>query len=81
MGAEELFEYFKGRAKAYGIDEFVHLRHEVLGCQWREDSDIWHVTICDSLNNRDFVDTADIVINACGFLKYVSASLLRQSIR
>ncbi|KAK5203760.1 hypothetical protein LTR99_009861 [Exophiala xenobiotica] len=69
VGAEELFDYFKGRAKAYGVDEFVQLRHKVLGCQWQEDQGLWQLNIRDSANNRDFVDTADIVINACGFLK------------
>ncbi|KAK7885696.1 hypothetical protein LTR67_010047 [Exophiala xenobiotica] len=68
VGAEELFDYFKGRAKAYGVDEFVQLRHKVLGCQWQEDQGLWQLNIRDSANNRDFVDTADIVINACGFL-------------
>jgi len=69
VGSEELFEYFKGRAKAYGIDKFVHLQHRVVGCTWDEKLGQWNVDIQDEANNRSFTDTAEVVINACGFLK------------
>ncbi|KIW94684.1 uncharacterized protein Z519_04661 [Cladophialophora bantiana CBS 173.52] len=68
VSSEELFHYFKGRAKAYGVDQYVHLRHRVLGCEWNGESGLWQVEVLDTVNNRSFVDAANIVINACGFL-------------
>ncbi|KAK5674344.1 hypothetical protein LTS10_012928 [Elasticomyces elasticus] len=68
VGAVELFDYFKGRAIAYGVNEFVRLRHRVVGCKWDDLSSKWSVKVEDLSSKKTFVATADVVINACGFL-------------
>lgn len=69
VGAVELFEYFKGRAISYGVNDFVQLRHRVVGCNWDDRQGKWSVKVEDLSSNTTFVDTAEVVINACGFLK------------
>ena len=69
MGAVELFEYFKGRAVAYGVNDFVQLRRRVVACNWDGDEGKWMVEVEDLSSNTNFVDTAEVLINACGFLK------------
>ena len=69
VGAPELFEYFKGRAIAYGVNDFVRLQHRVVGCDWNANQGKWCVKVNDLSSNTTFVDTAEVVINACGFLK------------
>ncbi|KAK5000891.1 hypothetical protein LTR66_000308 [Elasticomyces elasticus] len=69
VGAVELFEYFKGRAVAYGVDEFVRLQHRVVGCDWDDQQGKWFVKVEDLSSETTFVDSTEVVINACGFLK------------
>ncbi|KAK5000691.1 hypothetical protein LTR66_000482 [Elasticomyces elasticus] len=70
VGAVELFEYFKGRAVAYGVDEFVRLQHRVVGCDWDDQQGKWFVKVEDLSSNTTFVESAEVVINACGFLNF-----------
>ena len=69
VGAVELFEYFKGRAIAYKVNDFVQLRHRVVSCKWDDHRGKWSVEVEDLSSDTIFVDTAEVVINACGFLK------------
>lgn len=71
MGAVELYEYFKGRANAYGVDEFVRLNHKVTEAVWDKKRGKWKVQVEDLENKKSFTDEAEILINAAGFLKYV----------
>jgi cation diffusion facilitator CzcD-associated flavoprotein CzcO len=73
VGAVELYDYFKRRAKAYGVDEFVRLNHKVTAAMWNEQNGKWSVTIQDFENQKSFIDEAEILINAAGFLKYLSS--------
>ncbi|KAL7906991.1 hypothetical protein GGI35DRAFT_482357 [Trichoderma velutinum] len=34
VGAEEIFEYFKGRAQAYGVYKYVNFNHRVIEAKW-----------------------------------------------
>lgn len=69
MGSEELFNYYKGRAKAFGVYEAVHLKHAVSGMTWDSGKGVWKVDVNDLSSNRTFTDEAEVVINAGGFLK------------
>ena len=69
--AAELYEYFKGRAKAYSVDEFVRLQHQVTRASWDDSRGKWIVEIADLQNRASLTDEADVLINGAGFLKYV----------
>ncbi|OAL40668.1 hypothetical protein AYO20_00404 [Fonsecaea nubica] len=66
--SEEIFEYYKGRAKAYGVYDHLHTRHRVVRAQWHEDQGVWHVEVEDLETSRTFTDQAEVVISATGFL-------------
>ncbi|KAK1761804.1 hypothetical protein QBC33DRAFT_582134 [Phialemonium atrogriseum] len=68
VGAEELFDYFKGRAKAYGVFDFVQLEHRVIGATWNGKAGQWEIEVEDLKTGKTFVDKAEVFINACGFL-------------
>lgn len=69
VGAEELFAYFKGRAEAYGVGEFVKLRHKVLGTEWDEERGLWMVDVLDESTGQRKTDEGEVLVNAAGFLK------------
>jgi cation diffusion facilitator CzcD-associated flavoprotein CzcO len=71
VGSEELLDYFKGRAKAYGMWEFLRLQHQVVGAKWDNEAGQWEVEVEDIMGGRKFTDKAEILLNATGFLKYV----------
>jgi cation diffusion facilitator CzcD-associated flavoprotein CzcO len=67
--ALELFDYFKGRAKEYGVFDYVHLSHRVTKCEWNEKQGKWEVEVEDLEAGRMLTDEAEVVVNATGFLK------------
>ncbi|KAL6228666.1 hypothetical protein BDW75DRAFT_250991 [Aspergillus navahoensis] len=67
-GAVELYEYFKGRATAYGVDEFVHLEHRVTSASWDDQRGKWVIQITDLRTGLTFADEGEILINGGGFL-------------
>jgi cation diffusion facilitator CzcD-associated flavoprotein CzcO len=69
VGAVELFDYFKGRAKANGVDNFVRLNHRVKAAVWNDSAGVWEVEVEDSASGSVFTDRAEVLINAAGFLK------------
>ncbi|KIV96493.1 hypothetical protein PV10_00355 [Exophiala mesophila] len=68
VGSVELYEYFKGRAGAYGVDEFVRLGHRVTAAAWDDRRGKWVVSLDDTRDGRRLEDEADILVNAAGFL-------------
>jgi cation diffusion facilitator CzcD-associated flavoprotein CzcO len=76
VGALELHNYFKGRADAYGMRQFVRLNHQVTRAEWDEDCGRWKLNIKDLEKNDIITDEAEVLINATGFLKYVLYSFL-----
>ena len=70
-GAEEIFDYYKQRAQAYGVFEHVQLNCRVRSASWDESQGRWHVEIQNTKLNEVFIDEAEVLINAGGFLKCV----------
>lgn len=73
VGAEELYTYFKGRAVAYGVDDFVKLEHKVTAAKWDQVHGKWSVQIQNLRDGSSFTDDAEVLINAAGFLKYATS--------
>ncbi|KAH7397965.1 hypothetical protein BKA64DRAFT_624001 [Cadophora sp. MPI-SDFR-AT-0126] len=68
VGAKEIFDFYKGRAQAYGVFERLKLSHRVVQAVWNEAQGKWKLEIEDVTNNRIFADEAEVLINAGGFL-------------
>ncbi|KAH9213911.1 hypothetical protein DL95DRAFT_409861 [Leptodontidium sp. 2 PMI_412] len=68
VGAEEIFDFYKGRAQAYGVFERLKLSHRVTQALWNDDRGKWELEIEDVANNRIFTDEAEVLINASGYL-------------
>ncbi|EEU41316.1 uncharacterized protein NECHADRAFT_45940 [Fusarium vanettenii 77-13-4] len=66
--AEEIHGYLKSIAKTYSAERFIKCNHRVLGCKWLADEGKWHITVCETISQRTFVDKADVVISARGNL-------------
>lgn len=71
MTAPEIWAYYQGRAKAYGVYEYLHVNHRVVGATWDEKVGVWQIEVQDVAQSRTFTDRAEFVINATGFLKSV----------
>ncbi|OAP58400.1 hypothetical protein AYL99_07490 [Fonsecaea erecta] len=68
VGSSELYEYYKGRAVAYGVNKFVKLNSRVKEAVWNESTGKWKVQIEDLTSGSTFSDEAEVLINAAGFL-------------
>lgn len=69
VSSEEIFDYFKGRAKAYGVYDYLRTNHRVVRAEWQEEHGYWNLEIEDLENDRLFESQAEVVINSTGFLK------------
>lgn len=64
-----MYDYFKGRAVAYGADEFVHLENLVNHAAWNDERGKWTIQVTDLRTGASFEDEGEVLINAAGFLK------------
>lgn len=55
----------------YGLEKDMKLNHEVTRAVWDEDSGVWKVSVKNLLTGEAFVDSAEILVNGSGVLKYV----------
>lgn len=68
MNSTEIYKYFSGRAKAYGVHGYVRLQHRVTTAQWDEHAGQYTLTVEDLTSGTVFTDAAQLVINATGIL-------------
>jgi cation diffusion facilitator CzcD-associated flavoprotein CzcO len=68
VGAEELYDYFKGRAAKYGVDEFVKLNHHIQSATWDDELGKWVVNITNLKTGESIRDEAELFIYGAGFL-------------
>lgn len=71
MGAEEIFDFYKSRAQAYGVFQYLKLGHKVHKAVWNDQLGRWKLEIEDLVSKQMFSDEAEVLINAGGFLKFV----------
>ncbi|TDZ17947.1 putative sterigmatocystin biosynthesis monooxygenase stcW [Colletotrichum orbiculare MAFF 240422] len=66
--ASEIREYFESFAAKYDLLQYVKLSHQVIGVHWNHQGGGYDVRIKNQQTGVAFVDHADILINAGGFL-------------
>ncbi|KAH7070775.1 hypothetical protein BKA63DRAFT_579477 [Paraphoma chrysanthemicola] len=66
--AEEIFDYYKGRAQTYGVFEYVKLGHKVHEAVWNDTKGKWVLQVEDLATRQMIKDEAEVLINAGGFL-------------
>jgi cation diffusion facilitator CzcD-associated flavoprotein CzcO len=69
--AEEIFNFYKGRAQAYGVFDYLKLGHHVHEAVWSDVKGKWILNVEDIVTKHMIVDEAEVLINAGGFLKFV----------
>ena len=62
----EIFEYFENFYHDQKLEEFVKLKHRVLGARWHEEKGQWEVEI--ERDGQTFTDWCDILMNGSGLL-------------
>ncbi|KAJ4991813.1 steroid monooxygenase [Stagonosporopsis vannaccii] len=75
--AEEIFNFYKGRAQAYGVFEYLKLRHQVHEAVWNKEKGKWILSVENLTTKQVIVDEAEVLINAGGFLKFVLQHIFR----
>ena len=66
-----MFDYSKGRSKAYGVFDYTYLNHRIEEAVWNVDKGRWEVGVMDLESGRTSVDEAEVILNGTGFLKCV----------
>ncbi|KAF4447581.1 phenylacetone monooxygenase [Fusarium austroafricanum] len=64
----EIYDYFKGFSDRHGLDEYIKLRHQVVGARWDDMEAQWHVQVNDLEKDQVTVHKAEILVNASGIL-------------
>lgn len=75
-GAEEIWKFYRERAEEYGLYEHTKFSHRVIGATWDEDVSKWTVRVEDVKTKQIIEDSAEVVINCAGVLKYVRRTAL-----
>ncbi|KAK1751476.1 flavin-binding monooxygenase [Echria macrotheca] len=68
VGAEEIWGFYRDRAREYGVYEHTRFKHRVLGMVWDEQRGKWNVKIEDLESGKVVEDEADVVLNCAGVL-------------
>lgn len=66
---EEIWQFYRGLAKDYGVYEKTKFRHKVVGATWNVENSEWEVEVEDQASGTKFTDRADVLINGGGSLK------------
>lgn len=75
-GSEEIWKFYRDRAEEYGLYKHTKFSHRVIGATWNEDVSKWTVCVEDLQTGQVIEDSAEVVINCAGVLKYVTLDAL-----
>lgn len=51
--------------------QYMKLGHQVTHASWDDDQGVWEVSVKNTQGGTTFIDTAEVLINNSGVLKYV----------
>jgi cation diffusion facilitator CzcD-associated flavoprotein CzcO len=63
----EIHKYIKDTAAKFGLEEPIQFNSSVQAAEWDESTGKWNIKVAQ--NGKVIEDSADIVINATGFLR------------
>lgn len=66
---EEILEYLNDVVDEYSLRKYFLLKHQVTGAYWDEERGVWDVHVKNLETGETKVDSAEIFVNNCGFLK------------
>lgn len=66
--SSEIYEYFDGFSRKYGLDQYCKTQHQVSGAQWNASRRGWDVQVLDLATGTIIDDYCDILVNAGGIL-------------
>jgi cation diffusion facilitator CzcD-associated flavoprotein CzcO len=72
VGAEEIWDFYRQKAAEYGLYDHAKFSHRVVRAEWEEADGRWTVEVEDLISGKITKDSAEVVINCAGVLKYVS---------
>lgn len=64
----EIRQYYERTVKEYGIDQHLHLKHEILSAIWSDEIHQWVVTVKNLTTGETFTETAHFFVSAAGRL-------------
>ncbi|KAJ5781044.1 hypothetical protein N7457_006204 [Penicillium paradoxum] len=67
-GAEEIWDFYRERAKEYGVYEKAKFEHQVVGAGWSEVDGKWTVQVKDLKTGEVKTDSGEVLINCGGAL-------------
>lgn len=68
-GAEEIWRFYRDRAREYYLYDHAKFEHQVVGAKWNDDEGKWTVNIEDLKTGLVMDDSAEVLINCGGALK------------
>lgn len=68
-GAEEIWSFYRDRAKEYRVYDNAKFNHRVVGAKWSDRDGKWTVEAEDLKTGQVIVDSAELLINCGGALK------------
>lgn len=68
-GAEEIWRFYRDRAREYHLYNHAKFEHQVVGAKWNDDEGRWTVNIKDLKTGQVMDDSAEVLINCGGALK------------
>jgi hypothetical protein len=77
--APEIRAYFQKVAKAFDLEKYVRLNHQVVMARWDQSGQQWRLEVKNTTTGEVSSDTADFLINGGGIIKCVSISYLSSS--
>jgi cation diffusion facilitator CzcD-associated flavoprotein CzcO len=66
--SKEIYQYFSDFAEKHQLGQYIKTEHQIVGANWDDERAKWVIEVLDIRNNRTFIDTCDIFINAGGIL-------------
>ncbi|SPO07708.1 related to monooxigenase [Cephalotrichum gorgonifer] len=68
VGAEEIWDFYRARAKEYKLYENAKFNHRVISAEWSEADGRWTVKVENTATGEVTVDSAEVIINCAGVL-------------
>ncbi|KAJ3509197.1 hypothetical protein NLJ89_g5349 [Agrocybe chaxingu] len=66
--SDEIFQYFSSFCEKYELQKYCKFKHQVTKACWNDTTARWELEIADLTNGTIFLDSCNLLVNACGIL-------------